>query len=267
LFESFQVMPKHLTKAIFAQLAGFIAVYSLGHSPLFPALPLLGLALVQATIAVAIAIVLRSPRWWIPIHLFFCPAITLAIAINLPAWLYASLFLALLLIYWSAFRTQVPLFLSNRTTVHRLAAKLGNNAPLEVLDAGSGTGSFLRGLARLRPDWRISGLESAPAPFWLSAILGRNLANMHVRRGDIWTHSLGSYDLVYAFLSPVPMPTLWRKALKEMKAGSLLVSNSFQIPDVRPEFVIRVDDYRQTHLFCYRIPSRRDLRQKPTSAP
>lgn len=260
-------MPKHLTKAIAAQLAGFIVVYSLGHSLAFPTLPLFGLALLQAAVAAATAIVLCSPRWWIAIHAVFCPALTLAMTAGLPVWIYAAFFLALLLVYWSAFRTQVPLFLSNRITVHRLAARLGNDKPLEVLDAGSGTGSFLRRLARLRPDWRISGLESAPAPFWLSALLGRSLHNMHVQRGDIWAHPLSQYDLVYAFLSPVPMPALWRKAVKEMKAGSLLISNSFPIPGTQAEFVIQVDDRRRTRLFCYKIPSRRDLRQKQASPP
>jgi hypothetical protein len=32
---------------------------------------------------------------------------------------------------------------------------------------------------------------------------------------------------VYAFLSPVPMAEVWRKASTELRPGALLVSNSF----------------------------------------
>ncbi|NSL53842.1 class I SAM-dependent methyltransferase [Uliginosibacterium aquaticum] len=247
-------MPTHIVKALAAQAAGLILVYSLGQNGWLPALPAIGLALLQGVLAASAALLLSSPRWWLPIHFLFCPALVLASASGLPTWLYGATFLALCLIYWSSFRTQVPLFLSNRITVHRLAASLPSSDSLKVLDAGSGTGSFVRHLARLRPNWKIRGLESAPAPLWLSRWLARKTPAAQLQRGDIWAHPFGEYDLVYAFLSPVPMPALWRKARKEMKAGSLLVSNSFAIPDVKPESIIKIDDRRQTRLYCYRIP-------------
>lgn len=247
-------MPKHLLKAVAAQAAGFIFVFSLGRNGILPSLPLLALALVQGFLAACTARLLVSPRWWLLIHLCFTPALVLASMVALPTWLYGSIFIALCLVYWSSFRTQVPLFLSNRETVHRLAAALPDASRLNVLDAGSGTGSFVRHLSRLRPDWQVNGLESAPAPYWLSRWLARKQPQVQLSRGDLWEHPLANYDLVYAFLSPVPMPALWRKARKEMPAGSLLVSNSFMIPGVEPESVIKVGDRRATRLFCYRLP-------------
>jgi hypothetical protein len=35
-------------------------------------------------------------------------------------------------------------------------------------------------------------------------------------RDDLWSAHLGQFDIVYAFLSPVPMPKLGRKAALEM---------------------------------------------------
>jgi hypothetical protein len=70
-------------------------------------------------------------------------------------------------------------------------------------------------------------------------------------RGDFWHHPLGPYDMVYAFLSPLPMPRLWEKAKAEMRPGSLLVSNSFPVPDVEPQRVIEIADRRGTRLYCY----------------
>jgi hypothetical protein len=57
---------------------------------------------------------------------------------------------------------------------------------------------------------------------------------------------------VYAFLSPVPMAEVWRKATEELRPGSLLVSNSFPVEGVTPDAVIEVPDRRRTRLYLYR---------------
>jgi len=79
------------------------------------------------------------------------------------------------------------------------------------------------------------------------------LGNCEWRWGDLWRTELSAYDVVYAFLSPVPMAALWEKAQREMRPGTLFISNSFAVPDVAAEQVIEVDDARQTRLFCYRL--------------
>ena len=216
---------------------------------------LLGLAFLQGGLAAIVSTVLLAPRWWWPIHLIFVPALITAIQLQLPLYLYAAGFCILLLTYWSTFRTQVPLFLSNHITVHRLAAWLTDNRTLNVLDVGSGTGSFALRLAQLRPDWAITGIESAPGPFVISRWLGRKTGNLSLLRANFWPHPLSHYDVVYAFLSPVPMPTLWHKARKEMRPGSLLISNSFSIPGITPDQILAINDRRQTQLFVYRIPT------------
>lgn len=48
----------------------------------------------------------------------------------------------------------------------------------------------------------------------------------------------GSYDVVYAYLSPAAMGDLWTKARREMRAGTLLISNSFDIPGVPPSLSV-----------------------------
>jgi hypothetical protein len=51
------------------------------------------------------------------------------------------------------------------------------------------------------------------------------------------------------------MLEVWEKARREMKPGSLLVSNSFGIPGVEPDRVIEVKDWRRTRLLVFRIPA------------
>lgn len=248
-------------KAVFAQLGSLALLWTIGRSGALVTLSPLMLALAQGGLAAFLSAGFGAPRWWSIIHLLFMPCVVLAAGSGLPAWLYLTAFLVLATIYWTSFRTQVPLFLSNKTTVHRLAASLPDTSGTRVLDIGSGTGSLVRRLAMLRPDWQIEGIETAPAPFFLSKLLARKQGNAHFVRGDFWQDSLASYDVVYAFLSPVPMRALWAKALKDMRAGSLLVSNSFEVPGKLAERVLTVGDTRNTRLYFYRIPEQRKKMQ------
>ncbi|HAD86437.1 MAG TPA: methyltransferase type 12, partial [Rhodospirillaceae bacterium] len=61
------------------------------------------------------------------------------------------------------------------------------------------------------------------------------------------------FDMVYCFLSPVPMERLYAKAKDEMQPGCLFVSNSFAVPGVEPDEVVTVDDRRRTRLLVYRL--------------
>jgi hypothetical protein len=218
----------------------------------FPLVP----ALIQGMAAALIALWQRAPRWWLPIHLGFAP---LAVAVHgldiAPGWFLAAFVLSLL-IFWRTDQSRVPLYLSNRRTAVALVAQLPA-APIKLIDLGCGTGSLLRHLAKARPDCRFVGIEHAPLPWLLARISTRGLANVTVRRGDFWQEPLGSYDFVYAFLSPAPMPRLWRKACAEMAPGATLVSNSFAVPDIEPASVVEVTDRRATRLYLYRIRKRR----------
>ena len=55
------------------------------------------------------------------------------------------------------------------------------------------------------------------------------------------------------FLSPVPMPRLWSKAQAEMRAGSWLISNTFEIPGVPADRELDVNEGRQTSLFLWQM--------------
>ena len=245
-------MPPAL-KALVAQLVGFGLMTSTLVFGLMPADQPLALMVFQAGVAAAASLALRADNWWIPIHLAFAPALFFATRLGLhPAW-YLAGFVLLLLIYGSSFRTQVPLFLSNRDTARVVAELLPAGRSIGMVDLGSGTGSMLRILAVHRPESRFVGIESAPVPYLISRLAARSLQNCRMRRGDFWQTTLGEFDVVYAFLSPVPMPRLWRKLKSEMRPGSLLIANSFPVPEAAPERVVDVGDRRGTRLYLYRI--------------
>lgn len=245
-------MPPAL-KAIVAQLVGFGLMVATLVFGLMPADQPLALMVFQGGVAAAASLALRADGWWIPIHLAFAPALFFATRFGIPPGWYLGAFLLLLLIYGSSFRTQVPLFLSNRETARVVAELLPADGAVRLLDLGSGTGSMVKQLAAARPGSQFVGIESAPLPYLLSRLATRALPNCSVRRGDFWQSKATEFDVVYAFLSPVPMPRLWRKLNAEMKRGSLLIANSFPVPSATPERVVDVGDRRGTRLYLYRI--------------
>ena len=87
--------------------------------------------------------------------------------------------------------------------------------------------------------------------FLISAILSKLTGRGTIHRRDIWSADISSADIVYVFLSPEPMPAIHDKARREMKPGSLLVSNSFAIPGLDADEIWDLSDRRKTRLYLY----------------
>ena len=200
-------------------------------------------------------------RWWLPIQLLFAPALVLMLALNVSPELFLAAFLILLAVYWSTFRTQVPLYLSSNKVWRALEDFLPDaKTGFRFIDLGSGLGGVLTHLANARPDGHYSGVESAPLPFlwsWLRIKLG-GYRNCNVQWGSIWDDSLGAcdlaqYDVVFAYLSPVPMERLWRKARAEMRPGTVFISSTFAVPEQTPLETVRVDDLHHAELLVWRM--------------
>ena len=123
------------------------------------------------------------------------------------------------------------------------------------MDLGSGIGGILTHLAGVRPDGRYYGVEAAPLPFlwsWLRIRLG-GYGNCQVTWGSLCDCNLAQYDVVFAYLSPVPMNALWHKAKQEMRPGSIFISNTFAVKDQPPHETVMVDDLHHSTLFLWRM--------------
>lgn len=244
-----------LRAALLAQLGGLaavallVALLSRVTSADFAQIPFV-LALLQGGIAAAISLRQPVPLWWLPIHLLFVPLVVLVQRLDIaPGWFLGG-FVLLVLVFWRTDKGRVPLFLSSRQTAAALV-KLLPATPCRVLDIGCGDGGLLRRLALARPDCRFIGIEHAPLPWLVARLRTLGIGNLAIRHGDFWSEPLAGYDLVYAFLSPAPMPRLWKKASHEMAGDATLVSNSFAVPGVAPARVIAVADRRASRLYLY----------------
>ena len=196
-------------------------------------------ALLQGGIAGVLCWWRKLAPWWLAIELLFAPALLAGASLHLPPWIFLAGFFALLSVYWSTFRTQVPYFPSGKRAWDAVADLLPPGRPLHVIDIGSGLGGLVLDLARRRPDATFVGIELAPLP-WLVSRLRAALAGDNARfvRGDYEQLDLGDYDVVFAYLSPAAMDALWRKASAEMRAGTLLLSYEFGIGAKPPDMTI-----------------------------
>jgi SAM-dependent methyltransferase len=197
-------------------------------------------------------------RWWLPLQLLFAPALLLAAGFELDYRLYLGALLLLALVFGAVFRTQVPLYLSGPRVWEALSQELSSTCAarrFRFVDLGCGVGGLLRFLAARHPEGEFYGVELAPLPAlvaWSRTRLARR-HNCHVRWASLWSTDLAGYEVVFAFLSPVPMPELWLKARREMRPGSLFISSSFAVPGQSPDREVLVDDLRHTRLLIWRI--------------
>lgn len=217
------------------------------------AMPWLETSLAIGGVALIFATLSRQPWWWRLIHAGFMPLVWLTHSQNIdPGWFLLA-FVLLLLVYRGALSGQVPLYLSNRQTVAALAELLAERGPSRFLDLGAGVGSTTVPLADHLPDSHFTGYENAPLTWLVGRLLSVGRPNLRWRWDDLWQARLSDYDVVYAFLSPAPMPRLWAKVKAEMAPGSLFVSNSFPVPGATPTRIIDVDCQPARPLYCYQL--------------
>ncbi|GAB4125250.1 MAG: hypothetical protein Fur0040_07410 [Sideroxydans sp.] len=211
-------------------------------------------ALLCGALAATLSHLAGLARWWLLIQMSFVPGLVGMLSLDIPPAVYLLLFTVLLVVYWNTFRTQVPLYLSSRPVWQALAEKLPTH-PFSFVDLGCGLGGVLTWLARSKPYGRYYGVEAAPLPFlwsWLRIRLG-GYHNCSVQWHSLWDCDLSAHDVVYAYLSPVPMGKLWEKARREMKPGSLFISNTFEVPGQPPDEILQVNDLHRSCLYCWRM--------------
>ena len=254
---SISMMPPALTALISQVVAlmglGLVAVL-VSQFEMELSLEPLWWGLMQGIFAALVGHYLGMARWWLPINLVFVPAILLVLTMDLsPLW-FLGAFLLLLLVYGKVYRTQVPLYLSSGEAIEAVASLLPKDSGFSFVDLGSGCGGLLQQLNKIRPDGTYHGIEAAPLPFILSkcrSLFG--VSDWRVSWGDFWQMDLSQHDVVYAYLSPVPMALLWRKVRKEMRPGSILISNSFVVPGIEPEITLKLGDFGGSTLYLWRI--------------
>lgn len=200
---------------------------------------LVAAVLLQGTFAATLSYWRHLAPWWLPIQFLFPGALMAMLSLSLPPEIFLALFIFLLGLYWSTFRTQVPFYPSGPVVWEAVAALLPVDRPLRFIDIGSGLGGLVLNLSARRPESTISGIELAPLPWlasWLRAALVRSRARFI--HGDYTQLDFAQYDVVFAYLSPAAMLALWEKSRAEMQPGAMLLSYEFSIPGITADVMV-----------------------------
>lgn len=235
-----------------AALLGILLLYRLWSALAGTTPGIFVFALGEGLIAAGLGVLAGLRAWWLPINLLFAPALAIALTFDVhPLW-YLLLFISVWLLNWNALGEQVPLYLSGNKTVSTVAQQLEPGKHFHFADFGCGLGGVLVKLARRYPQANFSGFETAPLPYLIAKLRSLRYRNLRVMRRSFWSCEWDQFDVVYCFLSPVPMPAIEQLAEKKLKPGALFISNSFALPTRRADRVVEVGDRRRTRLFLYR---------------
>ena len=101
----------------------------------------------------------------------------------------------------------------------------------QIVDLGSGRGELARYLAKKIPKVKITGIEQARFPFLQASFLQRlfGLKNVSFKQGDFWDFKYSDIDAVTLYLGPITVQQVGEKLYKELKTGSIVISQSYPL--------------------------------------
>jgi SAM-dependent methyltransferase len=205
-------------------------------------------------------------RWRRALALGGLPAALLlhSLVADWPAWIWLAPAAVLLALYPLSAWRDAPWFPTPPDALLALAPRLGLAPEARILDAGSGLGHGLIALRRAFPRARLEGVERSALLAWASAL--RRPDGVAVRRADLWSAPWSGCDLVYLFQRPESMAPAWRKACRELRPGSWLVSLEFPVPGQAPTLQTDAPPGGARAVYAYRIPRPEAVRAQPAGA-
>lgn len=140
-------------------------------------------------------------------------------------------FATLLLFMMLAIIIGAPLVFTKKQTANKMVELLNIKKDEKVFDLGSGDGRLLIMVAKKGA--YANGIEVNPYAVLFSLIkvfFAGQIKRVKIHWGNYWWVSLSKADAVLVYAMPGFMPKLSQKLKRELKKGTRIVSNSFQIP-------------------------------------
>lgn len=160
--------------------------------------------------------------------------------------IFASLFFFLCI----AFVSGAPFVPSKKSASEAMIRFAKIKAGTRVYDLGSGDGRLL--LISAKQGARAVGFEINPYLVLLTrtrAFFSHYRGSVRVFWTNLWKAPISDADVVFVYLLPWRMEELATKLSKEVKPGTLIISNSF----IFPKWKI-VDKDEDNHIYAFRIP-------------
>ncbi len=128
-----------------------------------------------------------------------------------------------------------PYVPSHKKVIEDLLKEIEFKKGMKVADLGSGDGRVIIALAKIGCE--AHGYEINPFLCWFTRLRIKKLGlkkQAFVHRKNFFSEDLSKFDLIFTYLLPKQMEKLEEKLLKELKTGSLVVSNAFSFPHWQP---------------------------------
>lgn len=162
----------------------------------------------------------------------------------------------------------VCLFYENRVLVppvptlpwvkRQMLEALAMHAPeqdMRIAELGSGWGGLAFALTRKFPSAEITGFELSPFPYWFSKIREVFHRRVSFERADFFERDLSAFNVVIFYLTPKLTERLSAKLRRDLKPGSLVISNAFSLPGWEPVQVRESRMFLRIPVYVYRVES------------
>ncbi|PVX83221.1 SAM-dependent methyltransferase [Paraburkholderia unamae] len=107
-----------------------------------------------------------------------------------------------------------------------------------IIDLGSGWGGLVVAVARAFPEATVEGIEISPFPYLISRLRASGLPNVTLRWGNFHRSNLRSAHAIVCYLMPSVMPAVTNLLDRNLKPGTVVVSNTFLFRE-RTAFAVR----------------------------
>lgn len=136
--------------------------------------------------------------------------------------------------YWiRAFQISAPYYPTSKKAINNMIESLSDYKVEHIIELGAGDGRVAIALAK--KGYKVTAVEFNPILAFIILIkkyIGRH-QNLHVIRKDFLKISYKDYDAAFIYLYPKVMKKLSNKIRKEMRKGSVLISNTFEFHDIK----------------------------------
>lgn len=143
--------------------------------------------------------------------------------------------------------------------IETLKKKFKDDESCEIAELGSGWGTLVFGLAKAFPNSSVYGYEMSPIAYHTSVLLNKFFGDekrIQLFKDDFFEIDLSQMDVVIFYLSGRHALRLKDKLERELKPGTVVMSNSFPIPGWKPSAVAKTKVLMELSVYVYVIPEK-----------
>ncbi len=160
----------------------------------------------------------------------------------LPYLLNGLLLLAIASVIYYGIKLGITPMPSSRKAIATFIELIPNSTDGKIVDLGAGWGTLAYPIAKHFPNAEVVGYELSPIPWLYSRLKGMVVrrSNLTLHRQSVFDDDLTDVDVVVVYLHPAAMRKLGPKFERELRPGTLVLTNTFPVPTWEPTQTIHL---------------------------